>query len=98
MISLENPGFGTGFRHCAAFPGWPQRLHQPPAVERDTNGSPSYEVEAVLAQRGKGVRRELLVRWCGYGAGHDEWRPRSVELTRLSVEEKKRKIAIATLY
>ena len=64
-----------------AFPGRPQRLHQPPAVDKDTNGTSSYEVEAVLAQRGKGVRRELLVRWLGYGAEHDEWRPRS-ELTK----------------
>jgi hypothetical protein len=47
-------------------------------MDKDTNGTPSYEVEALLAQRGKGVRRELLVRWLGYGAEHDE---RS-ELTR----------------
>ena len=62
-------------------PGRPQRLHQPPAVEADTNGVASYEVEAVMAQRRKGSQRELLVRWKGYGAEDDEWRPRS-ELVR----------------
>lgn len=64
-----------------AFPDRPQRLHQPPAVEADTNGVASYAVETVLAQRRKGSQRELLVRWEGYGAEHDEWRPRG-ELVR----------------
>jgi hypothetical protein len=56
-----------------AFPDRPQRLPQPPAVDKDTNGVSQYEVESVVAQRGKGVRRELLVRWKGYGSEHDEW-------------------------
>jgi hypothetical protein len=63
------------------FPGRPTRLHRPPAVDSDTNGVASYEVEAVLAQRGAGARRELLVRWKGYGAEHDQWQLRS-ELAR----------------
>jgi hypothetical protein len=63
------------------FPGRPQRLQQPPAVSEDTNGAPSYEVECVLAQRNSGARRELLVRWKGYGAEHDQWQRRS-ELVR----------------
>ena len=61
----------------ARFPGRPQRVHQPPAVDHDTNGVARYEVEAALAQRGAGARRELLVRWKGYGAEHDEWQLRS---------------------
>jgi Chromo (CHRromatin Organisation MOdifier) domain len=61
----------------ALFPGRPQRLHQPPAVETDTNGVAEYEVESVVAQRGKGARRELLIRWKGYGAEHDQWQLRS---------------------
>ena len=63
------------------FPGRPQQLHQPPAVETDTNGAARYEVECVLAQRGSHARRELLIRWKGYGAEHDQWQRRS-ELIR----------------
>jgi hypothetical protein len=65
----------------ALFPGRPQRLQQLPAVDTDTNGVASYEVECVMAQRGVGARRELLVRWRGYGAEDDEWQLRS-ELVR----------------
>jgi hypothetical protein len=63
------------------FPGRPQQLHQPPAVVTDTNGVAEYEVECVLAQRGSGARRELLIRWKGYGPEHDQWQSRS-QLTR----------------
>ena len=59
------------------FPTRPQRFNQPPAVATDTNGVASYEVERALAQRGSAARRELLVRWKGYGAEHDEWVSRS---------------------
>jgi hypothetical protein len=65
----------------ARFPTRPQALSQPPAVSVDTNGAESYEVEAVLAQRGGRARRQLLVRWKGYGAEHDQWQPRA-QLTR----------------
>ena len=63
------------------FPTRPQQLYQPPAVSTDSNGAASYEVESVLAQRGGRGRKELLVRWKGYGAEHDQWQPRS-ELMR----------------
>jgi hypothetical protein len=69
----------------ARFPTRPQQLHQPPAVSTDTNGAASYEVECVLAQRGGRGRKELLVRWKGYGAEHDQWQPRA-ELTRSAAE------------
>jgi hypothetical protein len=59
------------------FPNRPQRLSQPPAVMTDTNGMTAYEVECVLAQRHARNRRELLVRWKGYGPEHDEWLPRA---------------------
>jgi len=70
------------------FPSRPLQLQQPPAVSTDTNGAQSYEVEAVLAQRGGGSRgrgRQLLVRWKGWGAEHDQWLPRS-ELTQTAPE------------
>jgi hypothetical protein len=69
----------------ALFPGRPQKLNQPPAVERDTNGVATWLVECALAQRNKGARRELLVRWVGYGPEHDEWVLRS-ELVRSAPE------------
>ena len=65
----------------ALFPDRPQRYAQPPAVDADTNGAARYEVECVIAQRGHAAQRELLVRWKGYGAEHDEWQRRS-ELVR----------------
>ena len=65
----------------AAFPTRPLRFTQPPAVDSDTNGAPQYEVECVVASRGTGARRELLVRWKGYGPEDDKWQRRS-ELKR----------------
>lgn len=59
------------------FPHRPQRLHEPPAVIADSNGVAEWEVESVMAQRGAGARRELLIRWKGYGPEHDQWQSRS---------------------
>jgi hypothetical protein len=67
------------------FPTRPQQLPQPPAVDRDTNGVAEYEVDSVLAQRGAVSRRELLVRWKGYGAEHDQWVSRK-ELARTAAK------------
>jgi hypothetical protein len=69
----------------ARFSTRPQPHYQPPAVDTDTNGAASYEVEAVLAQRGGARSRQLLVRWKGYGAEHDQWQSRS-ELMRSAPE------------
>ena len=76
-VSRLKPYRDSGTR----FPGRPRRLAQPPAVETDTNGVASYVVECAMAQRGAGANRQLLVRWQGYGAEHDEWIRRS-ELVR----------------
>lgn len=69
----------------ASFPSRPLRLEQPPAVDADTNGVARYEVECVVAQKGVNNRRQLLVRWKGYGAEHDEWKLRS-ELVKSAPE------------
>jgi hypothetical protein len=61
----------------ASFPTRPLRVNQPAAVATDTNGAAQYEVESVLASRGKLNQREMLVRWKGYGAESDEWIRRS---------------------
>ena len=65
----------------ALFPGRPLRHTKPPAVDTDTNGVTSYEVERIVAQRGPTRSRQLLVRWVGYAPEHDEWKGRS-ELLR----------------
>lgn len=59
------------------FPGRPVSLPRPPAVDRDTNGAPRWEVDRVIAQRGSRNGRELLVRWKDYGPEDDTWQPRS---------------------
>jgi len=59
------------------FPTRPQRHAKPPAVEEDTNGVKRFSVECIVAQRKRARHAaEMLVRWEGYGAEHDEWRPR----------------------
>ena len=65
----------------AFFPGRPQRHPAPPAVDTDSNGDKSYEVERIVAQRGAGNRRQLLVRWLGYAPEDDQWIKRA-ELLR----------------
>ena len=69
----------------SASPTRPKQLRQPPATDTDTNGAASYEVECVLAQRGGRGRKELLVRWKGYGAEHDQWLSRT-EVARSASE------------
>jgi hypothetical protein len=63
------------------FPDRPVRNYQPPSVDADTNGDARWEVECAVAQKGTGNRRQLLVRWKGYGTEHDQWKSRS-ELVR----------------
>ena len=48
---------------------------------KPTGVAPLYEVEGVLSQKGSANQRQLLVRWKGYGAEHDQWQRRS-ELVR----------------
>ena len=46
-------------------------------MDNDSNGNARYEVDSVLAERGSAWRRELLVRWKGYGPEDDQWKSRT---------------------
>jgi len=83
-VICDRPPYGPGIMHRdgrGAFPTRPLRVEQPPAVEYDTNGNACYEVDSLLAERGSARRRELLVRWKGYGPEADQRKSRT-ELIR----------------
>ena len=44
-------------------------------------GEEEYEIEAILAHRGKGQRQQFLVKWLGYADSENEWLP-TRELSR----------------
>jgi hypothetical protein len=52
---------------------------QPPPPPIKIEGSLEYEVERVLrhrkVKRGKGTRKEFLVKWLGYEHEHNTWEP-----------------------
>ena len=54
-----------------AFPNRPQPHTRPPATSADDGKE--YEVEAILAKRGHGARRQYLVRWRGYPSWEATW-------------------------
>ena len=43
-----------------------------------------YEVEAIVAHRGKGNRRQYYVKWVGYPSSENEWLPGSALSTHAS--------------
>jgi len=51
----------------------------PPAIECE-DGSVRWNIETILDQRGLGSRRQMLVRWEGYGPDRDTWEPREMLL------------------
>ena len=56
-------------------PSFPQ---PPPDV---IEGEEEYEIEAIVAHRGQGQRRQYLVKWAGYPDSENQWLP-TKELTR----------------
>ena len=63
--SLLTPFISTP-EHGPSFPEPP-----PDIVE----GEEEYEIEAILAHRGKGQRRQYLVKWLGYPSSENQWLP-----------------------
>jgi hypothetical protein len=53
----------------------PERHNPPPPPPIVKDGIPEYEVERVLDSRLFRGRLEYLIRWKGYGAEEDQWRP-----------------------
>ena len=60
-------------------PSFPQ---PPPDV---IEGEEEYEIEAIVAHRGQGQRRQYLVKWAGYPDSENQWLP-TKELTRNAAE------------
>jgi hypothetical protein len=50
-------------------------LSRPPPAMLDDNGAPAYEVERVLAQKGRGANVSYLVLWKGYPYTEASWEP-----------------------
>jgi hypothetical protein len=52
---------------------------QPPPSPIEIDDSLEYEVERVIGyrkvKRGKGTRKEFLVKWLGYEHEHNTWKP-----------------------
>ena len=56
----------------------PQRFDRPPPeADADTNGDQVYEIERIVAARGRGRGLRYLVAWKGYPPEENTWEPRS---------------------
>jgi hypothetical protein len=56
----------------------PQRFDRPPPeADADTNGDKVWEVERIVAARGRGRGLRFLVAWKGYPPEENTWEPRS---------------------
>ena len=61
----------------AAFAGRPDSSARPPPEVVDAAGTPSYEVERIIAQRKVGRRTDYLIKWKGYPDEDSTWEPAS---------------------
>jgi hypothetical protein len=58
---------------ATSFPSRPVPNPRPPPEITLTNGDEQYEVESILASRGKGKRTQYLVKWVGYDQYESTW-------------------------
>jgi hypothetical protein len=57
----------------ASFPSRPNVNVRPPPEVTLEDGDEQYEVESILAKRGKGNRAQYLVKWVGYDQYESTW-------------------------
>lgn len=57
----------------AAFPSRQQPHSRPPPAVIEEDGAERYEVERIIAKRGRGARAEFLVEWLGYPSWEATW-------------------------
>ena len=57
----------------SSFPSRPVSNSRPPPEVTLENGDEQYEVESILAKRGKGNRAQYLVKWVGYDQYESTW-------------------------
>jgi hypothetical protein len=73
------------------FPSRKVKQTRPEAVVLDDNGTGEWEVEKILAERGKGKKLQYLVKWTGYPQWEATWTKEvDVRSARRAVEEFKR--------
>lgn len=58
---------------ATSFPSRPVPNPRPPPEVTLPNGDAQYEVESILASRGKGQRTQYLVKWVGYDQYESTW-------------------------
>lgn len=60
---------------AASFPTRPSPHSRPPPEVIEADGAQHFEVENILASRGRGARKQYLIRWKGYPIWEATWEP-----------------------
>ena len=80
------------------FPSRKVKQPRPEAVVLDDNGTGEWEVEKILAERGKGKKLQYLVKWTGYPQWEATWtKEMDVRGAKRAVEEFKRRREILSV-